>query len=80
MKDKLSDTYYPIGIKYKGEVIMIKLPKHLRGKSTKEIVEFLANKMAYHLAISDVYKIAIREVKENKIIEFEDDDNPKKEL
>lgn len=78
MKGKLSDTY-PIGIKYKGEVIMIKLPSHLKGKPTKEIVEFLANKMAYHLAISDVYKIAIREVKENKIIEFEDD-GKKKEL
>lgn len=69
-----TEQTYNIGVKIREQLLMIRLPNHLRNQERKTIVEYLANKIAYHNAMADVYKNALREVREGKMVEFEDDE------
>lgn len=51
----------------------IKLPKHLKDKPKSQILEYLANKVAYHYAMAEVYKQARQTVESNGEYFYEDD-------
>jgi hypothetical protein len=55
---------------------MIKLPKILHGKTKKEVLDFLSNRIQYYAAMSNHYKHARQTVesgKEGRDYVFEDD-------